>query len=388
MEVALENLKKILAKIRKNIVFILILVLTITYVYINNNNIKSVSLGEQLYTFSSTTKPIVNSNFDNSFFLTTSVETKYFDANGKEKLAVSTLFTDPITSFSEKYLAVWNKKSIGNIMVINNKDGLVYEVSNNNTVLDVSINKNGYMVVLLKDVTNSGYVFNVYNNLGQSVASRVCDTENNFPISVSISEDNRIVSLCEIDTNSLEAKSYVSLSYVDEKDNKELNSAFTGVTFNNEIVGDITFSKNYLLAYTKETIHILAINNDTISESATIKVNNEISFAQIVNDKYLAISLASPINSQAIDANTLQIYSFGGDLKSETKLENIITNVTPADNSVIIVCGRNVKQIDVNGEQVFSYSHSKDIVNSYYIGKKIPAIIVENNGIYSIVKGQ
>ncbi len=383
----MENLKEILGGVRRHILFFILLIGTIIYIVLSGTvTPESLVVGDELYSFSSASTPIINSNFDNSFFLTTSTETKYFDADGKEKMVHSALISDPVTSFAGDYLAVWNKKTSGTVFVLNNKDGLVYQIENSNTILDVDVNKNGYVAILVKDVTNSGYVLSVYNNQGQNIVSRVCDTENKYPISVSILDDNRIVALCEIDTNYLKPKSYISFSYLNEKDNKEGDVVFTGITLDDEIIANIDFRKNYLVAYAKNKVHFLTIANDTVKETGVVEVNNEITFAQIIDDKYIALSLGAPLNSNAVAANTLVMYTFDGKLVSETKLESAITNMTSADNSVIIVCGRKVARIGTNGKEDFSYSHSRDIVNAYYIGNKYPAVVLESNAIFPILK--
>lgn len=386
-------MKNFLAIVRKNFVFILILIVTISYIIYNNVNINSnesevanFTIDETaISTYSTNSKPIINSTFDNSFYITTLVDTKLVDYQGKEKWVYSTMFQNPKTAFSGEYLAVWDSKNISNVDVFNQK-GFVYEINNTDTILDLDINKNGYVSMLIKESENegSGYVVKVYNNLGEPIVNRVCDTENTFPVSVSIKDDNRMIALSEIDTNYLQPRSYVTLSYINQEDNKNGESIFSGTTYKNEIIPKIEFCGNYIISYTEDKIHINMIANDVSKEVSTINVNNEIEFAEIIDDKYICLALGSATNSQATNTNVVEFYNFNGSLVSSTPLEYQITNMTPAENSVIIVSNRRITKIKSNGNIEFTYVYNKDFYNAYYIGNKKQFIVLEGEQISSV----
>ncbi len=382
-------MKKILDLIKRNKVFFVLLTITIIYIITRNGtgNIEGENFapGEEIATFTPNTKPVINANYDNSFFLTTLVDTKYIDSNGEEKWTYSLMMQDPRTSFSGEYLAVWNNNTNSNIDVFNKK-GFVYEVENTNKILDVDVNKKGYISVLSQDITGSGYILNVYNDKGENIVNRISDDEGVYPISTTISEDNRMVALCEIDTNSLQPKSNVTFSYINPDDNKNSDLIFTGVTYSEEIVANIKFVNNYVLAYTSDNIHIISVANDIAKETATIPLKNEVEFCEVIDDKYIAVAYGVPKNAESVAPNTVVFYNFNGNEISSTSFEGDITRMTPSENSVIIINNREISKVSVNGKIEYTYVHNKDIYDAYCIGNKNPAILVENDKIVPLNK--
>ncbi len=380
-------MKNLISLIRKNILFFILILVTVIYIVVNKtddtNNVVVANSAVELTTFTPNTVPIVNSNFDDSFYLTTLVDTKLIDYKGKDKWAYSTMYQDPKTTFSGDYLAIWNNNSIGNIDVYNQK-GFVYQVVNTNKILDVDINKKGFLSVLTKNVAGSGYILNVYNQKGENLVNRVSDTENIFPISASVSEDGRMVSLCEIDTNFLQPKSYITFSYVNQDDNKGGELIFSGLTFDNEVIAKIEYHGNYILAFTDSKIHIMLVANDVAKETAVIELNNDIDFCEVIDDKNIALVLGSPKNSKASVPNTVVFYNFNGNEVSRYSFETEISSMTPAQNSVIIVSSRIVSRVMVSGKLDYNYIHSKDIYSAYYIGNKKRMILVEYDKIVAI----
>ncbi len=379
-------MKDLISLIRKNILFFVLIIVTILYVVLNKGDSSSEMIANsttELTTFTPNTVPVINSNFDSSFIVSTLVDTKLLEVNGKEKWAYSTMYQEPKTDFAGNYLAIWNKNTNGNIDIYNKK-GFVYKISNTNQVLDVDINKNGYVSVLTKDTAGSGYILNVYNNKGESLVNRVSDTENIFPISASISDDGRMVSLCEIDTNFLQPKSYITFSYVNQSDNKNGELIFSGLTINNEIIAKVEYHGNYILAFTDSKIHIMLVANDVAKETAVIELNNDLDFCEIIDGKYIAMVLGSPKNSKASSPNTVMFYNFNGNEVSKYSFETEITDMTPAENSVIIVSNRIVNKVSSSGKVDFTYIHGKDVYGAYYVGKKKPMIIVEFDRIVAV----
>ncbi len=384
-------MKKILDLIKGNKIFFIILILIIVVILTNRSERtidgSNYGAGEEIAVFTPNTIPIINTNYDNSFFLTTLVDTKFIDSDGKEKWTYSVMTQEPRTSFSGEYLAVWNNNTNSSIYVFNEK-GFVYEVSNTNKILDVDVNRKGYVSVLAKDSTGAGYILNVYDNKGNNIVNRISDDDGVYPISTTISEDNRMVALCEIDTNSLQPKSNITLSYINSEDNKNSDLIFTGVTYSDEIVGNIEFANNSVVAYTSDKIHIISIANDIAKETATINLKNNVDYCEIIDNKYIAVSYGTPKDADSLAPNTVAFYNFNGNEVSTVSFSGDITSMTPARNSVIIVSNREVFKVSVNGKIEYSYIHNKDIYNAYSIGSKNPAVLIERDKVVPLYKSK
>lgn len=372
---------------KKNIVVFLILIVTIVYLIINNlssfNTHKDLRVDKELTSFSANTKPYIYSTYNNTFYISTLVDTKLIDSTGDEKWAHSSMYTNPILTSKGEYIAVWNDKTAGNIDVFNQK-GHSYQIQINNTILDVSINKNGYLAVLSKENDDKGYTLNVFDEKGSSIMTRVADDANLFPVSVAINDDNRVLAVSEIDTNNIAAGSSITLSYVNSKDNVNGETIFSGTPYTNEIIPKIEFSGSNLITYSKDKIHVLLVANDTTKEVSTIEFTNEILFTTIVDNKYIVVNIGSGLANSSEIANSVLFYSFNGNKVSSTKLDSKISNMTPAKNSVIITSGRKITKLNSNGNTSFEYIHNHDLQNAYYIGNKVPLVIAETDKLISL----
>lgn len=372
---------------KKNIVVFLILIVTIGYLIINNlsyfNTHKDLVVDKELVSFSANTKPYVYSTYNNTFYISTLVDTKLIDSTGSEKWAHSSMYTNPVLTSKDEYIAIWNDKTSGNVDVFNQK-GHCYQVQISNTILDVSINKNGYLAVLSKENDDKGYSLNVFDDKGSSIMTRLADDANLFPVSVAINDDNRIIAVSEIDTNNISAGSFVTLSYVNSKDNVNGETIFSGTPYTDEIIPKIEFSGSNLITYSKDKIHVLLVANDTTKEVATINFTNEILFTTIVDNKYIVVNLGNELANSSESANSVIFYSFNGNKVSTTQLDSKISNMTPAKNSVIITSGRKVTKLNSNGNESYEYIHNRDLQNAYYIGNKVPLIIAETDKLISL----
>lgn len=382
-------MNKFIEIIKKNFLAFIILIVTIIYLISTNlqfsKNINNLTVSNELLSFSSNTVPYIYSSFNNTFLVSNLIETKLLDYKGDSKFSYSTMFANLDSSSKDDYTAIWNKKNTGNILVFNQK-GFCYQISSTDKILDVYVNKNGFLVVLTKQVDGTGYTINVYNSDGELAVTKLSDVENLYPISVSITDDNRILAVSELDTNGLLPTSNITFSYINEKDNVEGETVFAGTPFENEIIANIEFSANHLIAYSKDKIRVILIANDTTKETANIVFTNDINFSEIIDDKYICVSLGAQ-NAQSTDkANSIIFYNFNGTKISTTNLDSNIDTMTPAKNSVIITSGRKVLRIDSKGHTILEYLHNRDFQNAYYIGKKIPLIIVENEKIVALSK--
>lgn len=383
----MDNFFKFIGK--NKLLFIIIIV---TFIYLAYNNFKiskkmsTLTYNKDLTTFSNNTEPIVYSIFNNSFVIVTSVDVKMLDYDAKEKWVYSQMYTEPSLVSNENYFAIWNNNSNGNIDIFNQK-GFSHKINSTNKILDVYINKNGYLSLLTKDDEN-GYFITVYDNSGQTVLTRVAQEPNLLPVSTAVSDDNKVLAISEIDTNPLSPNSYVTLSYIDYKDNVDLETSFSGITYNGEIIPKIEFSGNHLLAYSFDKIHVILTANDTTKEVSTLTFNNQVEFCEIIDDKYISVILGIETSTSEHKANTLVFYNFNGTEISNIPLKSKTSNLTPAKNGVVICSGRKVTKVSSNGNIAFEYSHNRDLQNAYYIGNKVPIIIAENDKIISLIENR
>ena len=178
------------------VVTIFIAIITAVAVYLNpdKDNVKQlekkdfksieISSGEQVYTY------------NNYIYIYGKVGIKIIKGE-KTLLQDSFSLEDPYVVTSYNRIAIGDKN--GKVVRVYSNEGHMYTVNTVDSVLGFTINKDGFLAVILKEESN--YQIDVYNNSGDNVYSiKNISFNEGVPVSVSISEDNEVLSVSYIKT--------------------------------------------------------------------------------------------------------------------------------------------------------------------------------------------
>ncbi len=383
---------RVLRFLKRNFGIILILVTAIFYMsYLNSkdsygDNTPEFEAGRKILEFTTNQTPDIVSVGNNFFYNVKPREIQYIKYDGEVAWSDVNLYDNPSISYRGEYISIIETGGSKSASVYDTK-GHLYTVSLNSPILNVSVNKNGFIAVVSKDVASNSYVISVYNKSGVMMMSRHVTDENRYPVSVDVSEDNSILAVSTISTDSLQLKSSISLSNIFDNNNNSDNGVIAGINLDDGVIaGKVVFFNNNLVICTDKNIIQYGLSEYTLLEPVYYNFDNYIDFAKIINEDYFAIILGAEINNSIYTAGTILFYNFKGDLVGTYVSDNGITSVSVAEKSLIITSGKKCYNISIQGRELWQYSHNRELNEALYVGDKTIGLLIENDGISTLVK--
>ncbi len=330
-----------------------------------------ISLGEQVYTYNS-----------------------YLYIYGKagikiikdEKTVTQESFSleNPYVVTSYNKLAIGDKN--GKVIRVYSNEGRIYTVNATNNILGFTVNKNGFLVIILKNDTN--YEIEVYNNSGDKVYSiKGISYNEGVPVGISISEDNKVLAVSYIKATGATLDSNIVFYSVED------DKTFGGVTKQNQIVGMVKFVGNSNLACISDNeIFIIKCNAtqtaEQVKEIYTKSLNNTLKDIAFLDGVGYVVCYGQPVikNEDVIEENTVIFYNqSGGEIGKYYKKEQNITNISASKFGAILQEARLFTAVDVSGKKLWEYQATQDIKDVMFYDTDNKAIIVTNDEI-KIVK--
>lgn len=365
------------------IVTIFIAIITVIAIYLNpdKNNTKSlekkdfksieISSGEQVYTYNG-----------------------YIYIYGKAGIKVikgeKTLLEDNFSLENPYVVTSYNKLAIGDknskVVRVYSNEGHMYTQNAANNILGFTINKNGFLVVILKNDIN--YQIEVYNNNGENVYSiKDISFNEGVPVGVSISEDNKVLAVSYVKTIGATVDSNIVFYSVEE------NNIFGGVVKQNQIVGIIKFIDNSNIVFISDKeIFVIKCNSaktaEQVKEIYKKPLNNVLKEVSFLDGVGYVVCYGQPIikSEDAIESNTVVFYNqSGGEIGKYYKKDKNITGISSNKFGAILQEARLFTAIDTSGKKLWEYQATQDIKDVIFYDSDNKALIVTNDKI-KIVK--
>ncbi|WP_317366418.1 DUF5711 family protein [uncultured Tyzzerella sp.] len=365
------------------IVTMFIAIITAISIYLNpdKNTTKSlekkdfksidISPGEQVYTYNG-----------------------YIYIYGKSGIKVikgeKTLLEDKFSLENPYVVTSYNKLAIGDknskVIRVYSNEGHMYTQNTANNILGFTINKNGFLVVILKNDIN--YQIEIYNNSGENIYSiKDISFNEGVPIGVSISEDNKILSVSYIKTMGATVDSNIVFYSIEE------NNIFGGVVKQNQIVGVIKFMDNSNIVFISDK-EIFVVKCSSAKTAEQVKeiykkpLNNVLKDVSFLDGIGYVICYGQPIikSEDSIEDNTIAFYNqSGGEIGKYYKKEKNITNIFSNKFGAILQDARLFTALDKSGKKLWEYQATQDIKDVIFYDSDNKALIVTNDKI-KIVK--
>ena len=373
----MKNLKKFI------FMAIIIAITIIVVIYLNpnkNNNDKliqkdfktiDISSGEQVYTYDS-----------------------YIYIYGKAGIKImkdQNIILEDNFSLENPYVVTsYDKIAIcdnnGKVARIYSNSGHMYTINTVNNILGFTINKNGFLSIILKNDNN--YQIDIYNKDGDNIYSiKDISYDQGVPVGISISQDNKVLAVSYIQTTSATVDSNIVFYSIQD------NKLFGGFIKQEQVAGIIKFvDDSNLVCVSDKEIFIIKSNSAQNSEQSKEiykkplnNVLNDVKFLDGIG--YLVCYGQSILNSEeAMEENTLVFYNqSGGEIGKYYKKGQSITNITANKYGAIVEEGRLFTAINTSGKKIWEYQATQDIKDVIFYENSNKAIIVTNTQI-KIVK--
>ena len=278
--------------------------------------------------------------------------------------------TSPIFTSNNKYLVIGEIG--GNNLYFISGTNLAWQTTVDGNISKISVNKNGYVSVIVSSTSYKSIVI-LIDSKGKELFKTYLSS--NIAIDTDISNDNKYLSIAEIDYSGSIIKSVVKNISIEKAKTDPTNSVvYTYNIKDNELLTNIKYKdKSNLLCLTTNNVYILNVadsidnllmNITTSYEFIDINLKNNFVYTTNNYSNFSNISYITIFNTQNSSEN---IYEFKGSIKE------IYTN----EEKIAINTGAEVHFIGLNGWLIKKYD-SYNEVNNVILGNSIAGIIYKD----------
>lgn len=291
-----------------------------------------------------------------------------------EKIAENDVnISSPLFANKNKFLVI--AENNGNNIYLVSGTNILWQNTVDGNISKISVNKNGYVSVIISGTSYKSVVIS-FDTKGKELFKTYISS--NIAICTDISNDNKYLSIAEINYSGSIVKSTVKNISIEKAKTDPTNSVVYTYNFkDNELLTNIKYQdKNNLLCITNSTVYSLNIPDsldskileiDTTYEFIDINLKNNLIYTYNKNQNFSNISYINIFNTQN---NSLNNYEFKGSIKS------IYTN----QEKIAINTGSEVHFIGLNGWLIKKYSSYNEI-NNVILGDSIAGIIYKDKVI-------
>lgn len=294
---------------------------------------------------------------------------KHYNSTGNQVSDLEINISNPVFETNEKYLLVAENLKQKLYLVYNSK--LNWEKSIEGKISRISVNKNGYVSIIVSGTTYKSVII-TYDNTGKEIFKTYLSTTN--ATNLALSNDNKYMSFAEIDTTGSLIQYKIKTVDIDSaKQSPEKAIIKEYVMELDQLVIDMKYQeKNRLSVMCNDGVWILADGNkDKIID---YKENlSKISFGGIQLNN-AAFRVEEIIYGALNQASNVEITSTVSNRKSVYTINGAAKEVKTKDNIISVNLGAEVYFIRTNGWLAKKYISTQEVKSTENSGE-IAAII-------------
>ncbi len=293
------------------------------------------------------------------FLMCTKDGARYMNGMGDQK------WNDTFTMTAPELIGEGNYYAIGDLsgksVKVYSETGLLYTAQSTGNVLYFALNRNGYLAVITKD--KEIYTVMIYDEEGTQLTGRQEGEKGVYPLSVDISDDNRVFAISYLDTTDVEPIGKVNFFFVNESEGKNFSeSMFSGVIKNNELIPKVFYLDNgNLVMVSDRALYGIGINGE---ERWAIELTNHISYIGVEKKKYVVTAYGGAISGKNskkqgyvswINGDGKEIASF--------QAKDAVTYLNCDNTGTVIGCNKTYYGFKIGGRAFWEYTATKDMVD-------------------------
>lgn len=290
-----------------------------------------------------------------------------YNSSGKKEQEVKIEITKPVYEVEGKYLIIGEKDNKKLYLITGNH--IVWEKEVEGNIDKVSVNKNGYVSVIVTGTTYKSVII-TYDAKGNELFKSYLS--NTIAIDSAISLDNSELAYAEINTSGTNLQSAIKIISINEAKEKNTEAKYTYAPANSLIMSIKYQDKNQLIGMYAESIHIMQNGNDTEILKLT-EDGKKITFADIKLNNHIFRTIEQ--STGIFHANTVvEITNVNNQKQSIYTIEEVAKSVVSHQTIIAINIGTQVDFIDTNGWLVRRYNSSQEVRN-IVVGEGVAGII-------------
>lgn len=293
-----------------------------------------------------------------------------YNSSGQSVAENDVNISSPIFDNKNKFLVI--AENNGNNIYLISGTNVVWQNTVDGNISKVSVNRNGYVSVIISGTSYKSIIVS-FDSKGNELFKTYIS--NNIAIATDISNDNKYLSIAEIDYSGSIIKSMVKNISIEKAKSDPTNSVVYTYSLNdNELLTNIKYQdKSNLICTSNSNIYLLNIVDSTDTniiaidnnyEFVDINLKNHLIYTFNENRNFSNISYINIFNPQNSNLNT---YEFKGSIKS------IYLN----DQKIAINTGSEIHFLGLNGWLIKKYDSYGEI-NNIILGDSIAGIIYKD----------
>ena len=280
---------------------------------------------------------------------------KLYNPSGENITDISVNINIAIFSTNDKYLAIAEKNG-QELCVISDK---TYSWSQkvDGEILQIYINKNGYVVLVTTDTTYKS-IITVYDNSGKQLMRSFLSSTR--VVDISMSNDNKYVAYAEIDTSGTLIKSSVKIISIEKaQSNSAESTVYTKDAENSKMIIKIQYQeKGELVCVYDDSINIVKDGQ----EQELIKKDDETTF--ISGNLGNSIAYIKEEQRGVFDSSsTLNIVNSSSNQTYKYNFDEIAKEMYTTGNVIGINIGTEIYFVSTNGMLIKKYTSNQEITN-------------------------
>ena len=280
---------------------------------------------------------------------------KLYNQSGENITDISVNINTAIFSTNDKYLAIAEKNG-QELCVISDK---TYSWSQkvDGEILQIYINKNGYVVLVTTDTTYKS-IITVYDNNGKQLMRSFLSSTR--VVDISMSNDNKYVAYAEIDTSGTLIKSSVKIISIEKaQSNSAESTVYTKDAENSKMIIKIQYQeKGELVCVYDDSINIVKDGQ----EQELIKKDDETTF--ISGNLGNSIAYIKEEQRGVFDSSsTLNIVNSSNNQTYKYNFDEIAKEMYTNGNVIGINIGTEIYFVSTNGMLIKKYTSNQEITN-------------------------
>mgnify|MGYP002858534074 CR=1 FL=1 len=297
-------------------------------------------------------------------------ELNLYNSSGKNVQTLKVAISSPVFETKGKYLVIAEKDQ-QKVYLIKDKK-IVWENDVDGNISDVVVNENGYVAIIVSGTSYKSVIITIDNNGNEIFKTFLSST---LVTEVTMSNDNKYLSFCELDISGTLVESRVKTISIDDAKQKPENSIiYTYQIPSNMLVANLEYhQKNELICMTES--QILSLKNGEIEVVDDINKSN-ITFAgiQLSKSYFKMVENMNGINNQT---SNLEIHNTNNKSSCVYTINGVAKSVYSKDGVIAVNVGTEVYFINEKGWLIKKFTSNQE-VKDIVIADNIAGIISRN----------
>lgn len=278
-----------------------------------------------------------------------------YNSSANKEYELTVKLTNPIVDINNRFLLIAEEN--GQKIYLISGNNILWKKELEGNISKISVNKNGYVSVILTGTTYKSIIQTFDNNGNELFKTFISYT---IAMDSDISNDNKYLSFVEINTSGTVIQSTVkTISMQKAKDNPSEAIIYTSTPLNDSVAISLKYQdSNKLVCMYDNSIHV--INNGTDEEILNLNESGKkISFSDIrlnnfvfrVIEKNILLSTQSTVEIVNSSSKKSNIYT----------IDSVIKEVYSYNNVIALNLGSEVHFIGTNGWLIKKYISNQEV---------------------------